>query len=87
MSRHLPPNPSLEHLRKQAKELLRELQPRDPELQLAEAQHTLAREYGFASWPKLKAHVEALPTLVPERANPIVGAWRANEQTIVLERT
>ncbi len=31
---------------------------------LADAQHTLANEYGFATWAKLKAHVEAL-TLSP----------------------
>jgi hypothetical protein len=28
---------------------------------LSDAQHAVAREYGFASWPKLKAHLEALP--------------------------
>src|SRR5579863_9840725 len=30
------------------------------EFSLVDAQLTLAREYGFASWPKLKAHVETL---------------------------
>src|SRR5262249_15271947 len=60
MSRDLPARPNLEHLRKQAKDLLSELQQRDPALQLADAQHAIAREYGFARWPKLKAHVEWL---------------------------
>ena len=61
MSRNLPPHPNLEHLRKQAKDLLHELKQENPALQLADAQHALAREYGFASWPKLKAYVESLP--------------------------
>ena len=58
MSRNLPPHPNLEHLKKQAKDLLHDLQQRDPALKLADAQHALAREYGFASWPKLNAYVE-----------------------------
>ena len=80
MSRHLPPQPNLEHLKKQAKELLRELQQRDSDAQLADAQHAIAREYGFASWPKLKAHVESLPSdsRSAEKAHPFVGPWMAN---------
>src|SRR6266511_2068083 len=30
------------------------------ELSLSDAQLVLAREYGFASWPKLKEHVDAV---------------------------
>ena len=56
MTRHLPENPNLEFLKKQAKELLREL----PNGRLADTQHELANEYGFATWAKLKAHVESL---------------------------
>jgi ankyrin repeat protein len=56
MSRQLPENPNLEHLRKQAKDLLRSMR----QGKLADAQHTLANEYGFATWAKLKSHVEAL---------------------------
>ncbi len=59
MSPDLPTRPSLEHLKKQARERLRELQVRIPSAQLADAQHAIAREYGFASWPKLKAHIDA----------------------------
>ena len=59
MPRDLPDRPDLEHLRKQAKALLRELRQRDANTSLADALHALAREYGFASWPKLKAHVES----------------------------
>lgn len=51
----LPPRPSLEQLKKQAKERLTTM----PGASLAEAQFAVAREYGFESWAKLKHHVEA----------------------------
>src|SRR5689334_1333346 len=78
----LPASPSLEQLRKQAKDLLRAAKAGDraaasrlilnvPRLRsllpdkvptnaptLTEAQLAIARELGFPSWPKLKAHVE-----------------------------
>jgi hypothetical protein len=72
MSRVLPPRPNLEYLKKQAKELLAERLPSEPAWALSDAQHALAREYGFPSWPKLRAHVEASAT------SPFVGVWRAN---------
>src|ERR1700733_13269677 len=56
MSRELPEKPNLEYLKKQAKELLRA----NGQGKLADAQHTLAKEYGFATWAKLKSHVEGL---------------------------
>lgn len=59
MSRDLPPNPNLEHLKKQAKALLEKLRQQNADATLVDAQHALAREYGFSSWPKLKAHLEA----------------------------
>ena len=58
--RRLPERPSLEQLRKQAKEHLDRLSAADPSVNLAAAQHALAREYGFESWPKLEYHVESL---------------------------
>src|SRR5262245_41361500 len=58
--RHLPERPSLEQLRKQAKEHLDTLRAADPSASLSDAQHALAREYGFDSWPKLVHHVESL---------------------------
>jgi hypothetical protein len=70
--RTLPPRPSLEYERKEAKALLRRLRAGDPDAlarararhpgfddteparaRLADAQLVLAREYGFASWPRL----------------------------------
>ena len=76
MSRNLPDRPNLEYLKKEAKALLDQLQQSNPAAQLADAQHALAREYGFASWPKLKAHLDAL-TLGPA-AHPFTGRWTAN---------
>jgi ankyrin repeat protein len=58
--RRLPERPSLEQLRKQAKEHLDRLRDADPSTGLAAAQHALAREYGFESWPKLVHHVESM---------------------------
>jgi hypothetical protein len=61
MSRDLPARPNLDHLRKQAKTALRAMREHQADATLSDAQHAVAREYGFASWPKLKAHLEALP--------------------------
>ena len=58
--RRLPERPSLEQLRKQAKEHLDTLRAADPSATLSAAQHALAREYGFDSWPALVHHVESL---------------------------
>jgi hypothetical protein len=92
MPRALPPNPDLDQLRNQAKELLKASRARDlPSLlrieqvlpdraataRLADAQLVIAREYGFASWPKLKRHVEAIaawPAVVLEQ--PTIRAPR-----------
>src|SRR5579863_1214532 len=56
MSRQLPEQPNLQHLKKQAKELLRNMR----QGKLADAQHVIANEYGFATWMKLKLHIESL---------------------------
>jgi ankyrin repeat protein len=58
--RQLPERPSLEQLRKQAKERLDALRATDPSANLAAAQHALAREYGFERWPRLVHHVESM---------------------------
>jgi ankyrin repeat protein len=63
MSRELPANPSLESLRKQAKQLQRAM----AQGKLADAQYALAREYGFPTWAKLKSHVVTLG-LSPDEA-------------------
>ncbi|HEY6251949.1 MAG TPA: ankyrin repeat domain-containing protein [Candidatus Angelobacter sp.] len=98
MSRQLPAKPNLEHLKKQAKELLnharqgksdvverfRSLNPAatPASLKLADAQHLIARDYGFATWAKLKAHVAALTrTLAP--AEQLSAAVRASDARAV----
>jgi hypothetical protein len=78
MSRQLPPRPNLEYLKKQAKELLDEWQRENPSAQLADAQHALAREYGFASWPALKAGVEDQLAAVAKGTTLFAGEWRAD---------
>jgi len=42
---------------------LRRLRQQNPDAALTESQHALAHEYGFDSWPKLKAQVERLAAL------------------------
>jgi ankyrin repeat protein len=71
----LPAHPSFEQLRKRAKELLRAVRSGDANAirrfepyvahapsatSLADAQFVIAREYGFASWARLKRHVQSV---------------------------
>jgi hypothetical protein len=96
--RTLPPRPSLEFERKEAKALLRQLRADEPHalerasarhpalrtaaptsLQLADAQLVIAREYGFASWPRLVRyfeHAERIVKRTPSAMNP--GLWGAD---------
>jgi ankyrin repeat protein len=60
---------SLEQLRKQAKERVRERRADGHDVKLAEVQFELARELGFQSWPKLKAYVERLALEQPFRTD------------------
>jgi hypothetical protein len=50
----LPERPSLEHLRKQAK-----ARRRERGITLSQAQHDVACDYGFASWPRLVHAIQA----------------------------
>lgn len=77
MPRELPAEPNLEHLRKQAKVLLREWrkQNADTRRQLADAQHEIAREYGFTTWTDLKHHVETV-TVTADPARALLDAIR-----------
>lgn len=97
--RPLPPRPSLEFERKEAKALLRGLRAGNPdaiarvkarhpavastppaEMQLADAQLTIAREYGFASWPRLVKYFENAERLLkrtPSAVNP--GLYRPED--------
>lgn len=84
--RSLPSNPNLNHLKYQARDLLKERSGRSPgvaqrirefhprflratdaeifntPISLNDAQLTIAREYGFSSWARMKQHIEK-PTL------------------------
>ena len=82
MSRPLPTRPNLEHLRKQAKELLPELRQQSPDAQLADAQHAVARGYRLrelagaqnpcGSGPRVR------PWVAAPAASPFAGLWTAN---------
>jgi uncharacterized glyoxalase superfamily protein PhnB len=63
----LPARPSIEQLRKRAKDRLRVMRETDRVAKLADAQFLLAREHGFDSWPKLVDH---LSTVDPRLAEP-----------------
>src|SRR5436190_23463469 len=52
--------PSIEWLKKHAKQLLSELRKTHPDAQLSDAQLQVARENGFPSWRALKAHFDTL---------------------------
>ena len=54
--RPLPDRPNLQHLKDQAKDLVKAGAAKS----ITDAQFKIARLYGFPSWPKLKAHVESL---------------------------
>jgi ankyrin repeat protein len=74
----LPADPSLEQLRKQAKEL----RASEPHLTLSEAQRAVAQRYGFASWPRMKHHVELVnglsraPDEIPVGSDPVHALLR-----------
>ncbi|MGZ0150029.1 ankyrin repeat domain-containing protein [Kribbella sp. WER1] len=68
-TRHLPDDPNLDHLRGQAKSLLKDVRAGDsvaialaaefhPVQTLADAQLVIARSYGFPSWPRIVRHLE-----------------------------
>jgi hypothetical protein len=93
MPQRLPQFPNLEHLKGQAKDVLRLVRRRRPAWKLAHAQHAVARGYGFTSWPDLKTHVESLRHHAPVSAarrrpgaeehvscgeHPFVGTWVLN---------
>jgi hypothetical protein len=81
----LPARPSLEQLRKQAKDLLARARAGDVEAlamlgrqpataSLSDAQRALARHYGFSSWPELRREVERL------RPREVAGYERIAEE-------
>ena len=73
-ARPLPDRPNLRHLKDQAKDLLKAGNTRT----LSDAQLQIARQYGFPSWPKLKAHVDSL-----EEAGQLKDAIDLNNLSLV----
>jgi hypothetical protein len=101
MSHELPAKANLEHLKEQAKDLLRKVQRGDAaaiervrshvtfsasaSLKLADAQHAIARDYGFSSWPKLKEHVEWMSLEPSGMLSAAVCASDADKTARILE--
>ncbi len=104
MSTSLPERPDLAQLRRQAKELRDDARRGEsgaverfirqyrsaPQgaVTLAAAQLVIARELGFASWPRLKAAVEAHATSPARRAEALVAAsveGRLREAVTILD--
>src|SRR5712692_6493016 len=102
MSRELPAKANLEHLREQAKDLLRKVRQGDAvaiesvrshvslsapaSVKLADVQHVIARDYGFSSWPKLKEHVESLALDPAGMLSAAVCSSDAEKSARILEK-
>jgi ankyrin repeat protein len=92
--RELPARPNLDHLKRQARTLLEQRLASDPaatnrfeacgitaaEPRLADALHATAREYGFATWPALKLHVEVASE---DAFEAFTAAVKANDAALV----
>jgi hypothetical protein len=92
MPQHLPSLPNLDHLKKQAKDVLRVARHRSPLWRLTEAQHAVAHGYGFDSWPALKLHVESVrqrrsaASSAREAESPSAGNTNAMPHTAMKQR-
>src|SRR5271155_4200013 len=92
--RELPARPNLEHLKKQARTLLRQGLASDASAivrlaafgittktpKLADALHIIAREYGFDTWPALKVHIDVASE---EPGEALTAAIKANNPALV----
>jgi ankyrin repeat protein len=92
--RELPARPNLDHLKNQARTLLRERLAADEfaterftafgirsaEPKLADALHVIAQEYGFETWPSLKLHIELNST---DPIQALIAAIKANDASLV----
>jgi hypothetical protein len=78
--RILPDNPSVDFLRREAKDLLAALRETTPTSSLSDAQQALSAHYGFRAWTDLKAEVDrrradvpAAPTGLAEQLAEVFG--------------
>ena len=90
----LPARPSLEHLKNQARTLLRQALASDASAtarfaafgttsaapKLADALHVIAREYGFETWPALKLHIQVSSE---DSVEALTAAIKANNAVLV----
>ena len=95
-TRELPARPNLEHLKNQARKLLKQALALDAEAaarfaaagvsssapKLADALHVIAREHGFDTWPALKLHVNVGSE---DPAEALAAAIQANDAKVVRE--
>lgn len=83
--RFLPDTPNLDFLRQEAKDLLAALRESDPTAALSDAQRSVADQYGFRTWPDLKAEVERRrskpPTAEPRLAHDLAAAFDLGDVT------
>jgi ankyrin repeat protein len=91
-TRQLPSRPNLQHLKDQAKDLVKS----GAAASISDAQFTIARLYGFPSWPKLKARVDFMQqlhaahdandvarirTLLDTQSNDLIASGAASSRT------
>ena len=88
--RKLPAHPNLDHLKNQARTLLRErlaadevatsrftaVGIRSAEPKLADALHVIANDYGFKTWPMLKLHIDLNST---DPIEALIAAIKADD--------
>ncbi len=80
----LPDRPSLEYLKKLAKDRLQEMRRADRSARLAQAQLAVAREHGFTSWRALRAGLDRrLAATEPDPVAQLFAAIRSGEGPVV----
>jgi len=76
----LPDRPSLEFLKKLAKDTLRDLRRTDAGARLADAQRVVARRHGFTSWGALRAQLDAVSGAgTPDRTSELFDAIKRGD--------
>jgi hypothetical protein len=77
-AKELPPRPSLEQYKKQAKDLVKSKRRLGVKLTLANAQFSIARDHGFESWPKFAKHIQALT-----RESSTRSLWESAQNALI----